>query len=51
VPATAGFVRDLLIPPPFSEHGGGIWIPAGSTLVLFNIVGGPLLDVSMDILE
>lgn len=49
MPATVGALRDIM---PFNvERGHGIWIPAGATLVLFNITGGPTLDVSMDLEE
>lgn len=49
VPATVGALRDIM--PSNSERGQGIWIPPGTTLVLFNITGGPTLDVSMDLSE
>lgn len=31
--------------------GNGIWIPLGTTLVLFNITGGPTLDLDLEIDE
>ena len=47
VPATVGAIRDIM--PANNEVGKGIWVPPGGTLVLFNITGGPTLDVSIDI--
>lgn len=49
VPATVGAIRDLM---PFNlARGQGIFIPRGQTLVLFNITGGPTLDVAIDVEE
>lgn len=42
--AAIGFIRDW-------KFDAGIWIPAGFTLVLFNITGGGTLDLSWDISE
>jgi hypothetical protein len=51
VPATVGFVVPVLSPFNPGTGRGGIKIPVGGTLVLFNITGGPTLDVSFDIDE
>jgi len=48
MPATIGAMADLV----FTVVGrGGIWIPAGGTLVLHNITGGPTLDATIEIEE
>lgn len=43
----AGYVSDQLVPP------AGIWIPAGQTFVMFNIIStvGATLDVDVAVLE
>lgn len=43
VPATIGAIRDT----PVLD----VYVPAGATLTLHNITGGPTLDVSIDIEE
>lgn len=48
VPATIGAIRDL---PVSLASPAGIFVPAGSTLVLFNILGGPTLDTDITIDE
>jgi len=51
-PATIGAIRDVVLTSAWAQSGhGGICVPAGSTLVLFNITGGPTLDLSLSIDE
>jgi len=49
MPSSVGGDHDII--PVVALYGGGWWVPAGGTLVLFNILGGATLDVSIDILE
>lgn len=44
VPATIGAIRDISL---VHASGAGIWIPAGLTLTLHNVTGGPTLDVDL----
>lgn len=48
MPATVGALRDIRY---VVTGAPGIFIPPGQTLVLFNITGGPTLDVDISIDE
>lgn len=52
VPATIGAIRDVpTVLTQDSSSYAGILIPANTTLVLFNITGGPTLDVGINVNE